>query len=230
MTAGEPDGTVPGAGSGPTGPDEPVTVSDRRRIDPETGEVRDATGAGPGPADAEPAAGEQADQSADTDAVSDQVDARIAELTTDLQRERAQFANFRRRAAEEKQGSVAYGKQVLIEKLLPILDDLDRARAHGDLEDGPMRTMADKLSAALGAEGLVKFGESGDEFDPELHEAVQHDGEGAHPVIGSVYRGGYRLGERVIRTAMVTVTDPVEGAPEGTTVGAVPENDETGAQ
>ncbi|WAC57186.1 nucleotide exchange factor GrpE [Gordonia sp. SL306] len=217
MTGGEPEGTYP---------DEPVTVSDRRRIDPETGEVRDAAGAGPGPAEAEPAADEQADQSADADGAADQVDARIAELTTDLQRERAQFANFRRRAAEEKQGSVAYGKQVLIEKLLPILDDLDRARAHGDLEDGPMRTMADKLSSALGAEGLVKFGESGDEFDPELHEAVQHEGEGAHPVIGSVYRGGYRLGERVIRTAMVTVTDPVEGS----TVGAVPENEETGAQ
>ncbi|MGC5257182.1 nucleotide exchange factor GrpE [Gordonia sp. DT218] len=235
MTAGEPAGTYPGAGSGasgPNGPDEPVTVSDRRRIDPETGEVRDAAGAGPGPADAEPAADEQSDQSAETDAdaAADQVDARIAELTTDLQRERAQFANFRRRAADEKQGSVAYGKQVLIEKLLPILDDLDRARAHGDLEDGPMRTMADKLSAALGAEGLIKFGESGDAFDPELHEAVQHEGEGAHPVIGSVYRGGYRLGERVIRTAMVTVTDPVDGTPDGSTVGAVPENEETGAQ
>ncbi|MYR08221.1 nucleotide exchange factor GrpE [Gordonia sp. SID5947] len=202
MTAGEPDGTYP---------DEPVTVSDRRRIDPETGEVRDAAGAGPGPAEAEPAADQREGQSADAEpeAEVDQVDARIAELTTDLQRERAQFANFRRRAAEEKQGSVAYGKQVLIEKLLPILDDLDRAREHGDLEDGPMRSMADKLVAALSGEGLTRFGEPGDVFDPDLHEAVQHDGEGAEPVIGAVYRTGYRLGEKVIRHAMVTVTDPV---------------------
>lgn len=185
--------------------DMPITVTDRRLIDPETGEVRPgATGEAPGSEEGTAA------------------DARVAELTADLQRERAQFANFRRRAAEEKQGSVTYGKQVLIEKLLPLLDDLDRAREHGDLESGPLRALADKLGATLNTEGLAKFGESGDAFDPELHEAVQHDGDGANPVIGAVYRSGYRLGEKVIRTAMVTVTDPA-AAPAS-------QSDETGAQ
>ncbi|MCH5643303.1 nucleotide exchange factor GrpE [Gordonia sp. ABSL49_1] len=169
----------------------PITVTDKRVIDPDTGEVRPGTH----PA-AEP----------------DAADARVAELTADLQRERAQFANFKRRAAEEKQGSVAYGKQILIDKLLPVLDDLDRAREHGDLESGPLRAVADKLVGALSAEGLARFGEPGDEFNPELHEAVQHDGDGAHPVLGAVYRCGYRLGDKVIRTAMVTVTDPAETA------------------
>lgn len=201
--------------------EEPVTVTDRRRIDPETGEVRDEPAAGPGPADAGPVVDEQTDMSQATeeqpDAAADEPDARVAELTADLQRERAQFANFRRRAAEEKQGSVAYGKQILIDKLLPIIDDLDRAREHGDLDSGPLRAVADKLTGVLAAEGLVAFGAAGDEFDPELHEAVQHDGTGAHPVIGSVYRCGYRLGEKVIRTAMVTVTDP---APAGDAPGA----------
>ncbi|MGV9827245.1 nucleotide exchange factor GrpE [Gordonia sp. NPDC003429] len=172
--------------------DEPITVTDRRLIDPETGEVRrPAPGAASGSEEATSAA-----------------TAEVAELTAALQRERAQFANYKRRTDEEKQGRVAYGKQILIEKLLPVLDDLDRAREHGDLDAGPLRAVADKLTGTLEGEGLVKFGQPGDPFDPELHEAVQNDGSGPEPVIGAVYRGGYRLGEKVIRTAMVTVTDP----------------------
>ncbi|MDL9938910.1 nucleotide exchange factor GrpE [Gordonia sp. ABSL1-1] len=210
MTAGGPDGAHA---------DESVTVTDRRRIDPETGAVRDASAAGPGPAEAEPVVGEPAsgaaaDPVAEGEAPAapeaDLAEAQVAELTADLQRERAQFANFRRRAAEEKQGSVTYGKQILIDKLLPVLDDLDRAREHGDLEGGPLRAVADKLAGVLTAEGLAAFGAPGEVFDPELHEAVQHDGDGAEPVIGAVYRCGYRLGDKVIRTAMVTVTDPAE--------------------
>ncbi|MFT4042944.1 MAG: nucleotide exchange factor GrpE [Gordonia sp. (in: high G+C Gram-positive bacteria)] len=135
----------------------------------------------------------------------------VAELTAALQRERAQFANYKRRTEEEKQGRVAYGKQILIEKLLPVLDDLDRAREHGDLDSGPLRGVADKLVSTLAAEGVVTFGAAGDVFDPELHEAVQNDGSGAEPVVGAVYRAGYRLGDKVIRTAMVTVTDPAPG-------------------
>ena len=106
-----------------SGEQEPVTVTDRRRIDPETGEVRDESAAGPGPAEAEPVADEKDKASADgtEQAESGESDARIAELLADLQRERAQFANFRRRADEEKQGSIAYGKQILIDKLLPCL-------------------------------------------------------------------------------------------------------------
>ncbi|GAB37319.1 MULTISPECIES: nucleotide exchange factor GrpE [Gordonia] len=150
--------------------------------------------------------------------------AEVAELTAALQRERAQFANYKRRTEEEKQGRVAYGKQILIDKLLPVLDDLDRAREHGDLESGPLKGVADKLIATLDAEGLTKFGAPGDPFDPELHEAVQNDGSGTEPVIGAVYRGGYRLGDKVIRTAMVTVTDP---APAGQ---SQPQDTQSGAQ
>ncbi|MEE3852943.1 nucleotide exchange factor GrpE [Gordonia sp. LSe1-13] len=203
MTAGEPEGVRE---------QEPVTVTDRRRIDPETGEVREDPAAGPGPADAEPDTEVTANGAEAEPEIPDVADERVAELTADLQRERAQFANFRRRAAEEKQGSVTYGKQLLIDKLLPVLDDLDRAREHGDLDAGPLRSVADKLAGALSAEGLTKFGEPGDVFDPELHEAVQHEGDGAEPVIGAVYRTGYRLGDKVIRHAMVTVTDPVDVA------------------
>ncbi|MCF8570985.1 nucleotide exchange factor GrpE [Gordonia sp. HY002] len=152
------------------------------------------------PVDVEPAAEDAADSAP--------ADAQVTELTEALQRERAQFANFRRRSAEEALQSVARGKQVLVEKLLPILDDLDRAREHGDLEEGPLRALSDKLGEVLAGEKLVKFAEPGDDFDPEIHEAIQHEGSGDTPVLGLVYRAGYRLGDKVIRTAMVTVTDP----------------------
>ncbi|MFW0786422.1 nucleotide exchange factor GrpE [Gordonia sp. CPCC 206044] len=207
--------------------EEPVTVTDRRRIDPETGQVREDSAAGPGPAAADPA--EAGVPGADEPIEIPVADQEVAELTAALQRERAQFANFKRRAAEERQGSVAYGKQLLIEKLVPILDDLERAREHGDLESGPLKVMADKLTGALSAEGLAKFGEPGDAFDPELHEAVQHDGDGANPVLGAVYRSGYRVGEKVIRTAMVTVTDPADGVAASSADGASA-TEQTGAQ
>ncbi len=136
------------------------------------------------------------------------VDAQVAELTEALQRERAQFVNFRRRSAEEALQATARGKQNVVEKLLPILDDLDRAREHGDLTDGPLKAFADKLGDVLTGEQVEKFGAPGDVFDPELHEAIQNDGSGVDPVIGNVFRAGYRLADKVIRHAMVTVTDP----------------------
>ncbi|MFT3660293.1 MAG: nucleotide exchange factor GrpE [Gordonia sp. (in: high G+C Gram-positive bacteria)] len=137
----------------------------------------------------------------------------VAELTEALQRERAQFVNFRRRSAEEYKQATAAGKQRIVEKLLPILDDVDRAAEHGHLEDGsPLKVFADKLRDVLVGEQLEKFGAAGDAFDPELHEAIQNEATGGELVLGQVLRPGYRLGEKVVRTAMVAVTDP---APAG---------------
>ncbi|MDT7758753.1 MAG: molecular chaperone GrpE, partial [Mycobacterium sp.] len=90
------------------------------------------------------------------------------------------------------------------------LDDLDRARSHGDLEAGPLKSVADKLVAALEGIGFVAFGVEGDPFDPSLHEAVQHEGDGSNPVLGTVMRQGYKLGDQVLRHAMVGVVDSVE--------------------
>jgi molecular chaperone GrpE len=211
-------------GQGPGTPEEPVTVTDRRRIDPETGEVRADSDTADSPSDVDPG---QAQDTADGDVTVDpdatveagDVDApaepdpavaqseKEAELLADLQRLQAEYANYRRRADRERQGAVETGKATLISALLPVLDDLDRARAHGDLESGPLKGVADKIADTLKSQGLTAFGSEGDAFDPALHEAVQHDGDGAEPVIGQVYRQGYRLGERLLRTAMVTVTD-----------------------
>lgn len=190
---------------------ETITVTDKRRIDPETGEVREgSSGPAPsGPAPEEPAAdGAQADQ--------------VAELTADLQRVQADFANYRKRALRDQQGAADRAKAAVVTELLGILDDLDRARSHGDLESGPLKAVADKLTAVLTGMGLTSFGAEGDEFDPSLHEAVQHEGDGSHSVIGVVLRQGYKLGEQVLRHAMVGVVDTIPDAEDG---GAVVDGD-----
>ncbi len=135
---------------------------------------------------------------------------RETELIADLQRVHAEYANYRRRAERDKVSAQQYGKGDLIRSLLPVLDDLDRARAHGDLEAGPLRAVADKITETLSSAGLAAFGAEGDPFDPALHEAVQNEGDGSNPVIGNVYRQGFRLGDRVLRTAMVVVVDGPE--------------------
>ena len=167
-------------------------------------------------ADAAPGAGTQVP--ADGAAPSAE-QAQIAELTEALQRERAQFQNFKRRSAEEFTQAAAGGKARLLEKLLPLLDDFDRAREHGDLEDGPLKAFADKLVGVLSGEQLQKYGAPGEAFDPELHEAIQNEGSGVDPVIGNVFRSGYRVGDKVLRNAMVTVTDPAPSASDASTQG-----------
>jgi molecular chaperone GrpE len=189
------------------GNQEQVTVTDKRRIDPETGEVRHVPpGAAPGgTASAGPAAEKTADK--------------VAELTADLQRVQADFANYRKRALRDQQGAADRAKAAVVNQLLGVLDDLDRARKHGDLESGPLKSVADKLMSALTGLGLTAFGAEGEDFDPVLHEAVQHEGDGADgskPVIGTVMRQGYRLGENVLRHALVGVVDTVAGDGEET--------------
>lgn len=171
--------------------DEPVTVTDKRRIDPETGEVREGfSAAAPSGVAAEES---QRDQ--------------VAELTADLQRVQADFANYRKRALRDQETAAERAKAVVLSQLLPVIDDLDRARSHGDLEAGPLKSVADKLAAALTGLGLSEFGAEGEEFDPSLHEAVQHEGDGSNPVIGHVMRKGYRFGDQVLRHALVGVVD-----------------------
>lgn len=139
---------------------------------------------------------------------------KVAELTADLQRVQAEYTNFRRRTAREHEANAARAKGAVLKELLAVLDDLDRARQHGDLESGPLKAIGDKIVGALGGLGLEPFGEPGEVFDPEKHEAVSHSGDGASPVLDAVFRKGYRLGDVVLRHAMVTVAD----APEPSTV------------
>jgi molecular chaperone GrpE len=191
-------------------PHEQVTVTDKRRIDPETGEVRHAA-AGAAPAGAAPDAGGPVDAAPNA-----ANDAKVAELTADLQRVQADYANYRKRALRDQEASSERAKAAVVTQLLGVLDDLERARSHGDLDSGPMKSVADKLTGVLTGLGLVAFGAEGDDFDPALHEAVQHEGdggEGSKPVIGNVMRQGYKLGEQVLRHALVGVVDTVVDDP-----------------
>ncbi|MEU1985088.1 nucleotide exchange factor GrpE [Nocardia sp. NPDC019395] len=213
--------------------EEPISFVDKRKIDPETGEVREPAGAADDAAPAgaetltesgEPVApgapqsgqdGAGADTAAAEAAVVPDAAAELAERTADLQRLTAEYTNYRRRVERDRKTAIDTAKAGVVTELLGVLDDLDRARAHGDLESGPLRSVADKLIEALRKQGLEEFGSEGEPFDPNLHEAVQHEGAGHDPVIGVVMRKGYRFGERVLRHALVGVTDGVGDTASG---------------
>ena len=184
-------------------PHEPVTITDKRRVDPETGAVR----AGFGGHEPGASSGSASAPSGSAPEPALEVD-EAAELKSTLQRVKAEYDNYRKRSVRQEQAASERGKAFAATQLLPVLDDLERARRHGDLEAGPLKSVADKLTAALQAIGLVAYGVEGDPFDPALHEAVQHEGDGTNPVIGTVMRQGYRLGDGpVLRHAMVGVVD-----------------------
>ncbi len=176
---------------------EPIVVTDKRRIDPKTGEVREGVVSGPAPSG--PAAAPAADAADEA-----------AELKATLQRVKAEYDNYRKRSVRQEQLAAERAKAAVVTRLLGVLDDLDRARSHGDLESGPLKSVADKLTGALEGLGLAAFGDQGDEFDPSLHEAVQHEGDGTKPIVGTVMRRGYRLDEQILRHALVGVVDTVE--------------------
>jgi molecular chaperone GrpE len=185
--------------------EESVVVNDRRRIDPETGEVR------------EPEPGELADDAASVgrhaadEVVADpaaELKAQLDERTGDLQRLQAEYANYRKRVERDREVNALAAKGQIVNELLGVLDDVERAAAHGDLT-GAFKSVSDKLAAVLQASGLEPFGHEGEEFDPSVHEAVQHNtsAEVTGPTVTAVLRRGYRFGERLLRPALVAVTD-----------------------
>ncbi|WP_020669278.1 nucleotide exchange factor GrpE [Amycolatopsis nigrescens] len=195
-------------------PEEPVVVRDRRKIDPETGQLRRQPA--PAPADQAPApAGPGLGESIVDDSVSAQsdVERQLAERTADLQRLQAEYANYRKRVERDREAVGQAGKASVVGDLLPLLDDLERAEQHGDLV-GAFKAVADKLVAGLQRAGLESFGVEGEPFDPSVHEAVQHNTspEVAGPTVTVVMRRGYRFGDRVLRAALVGVTDHEPGA------------------
>ena len=207
---------------------ERVVVRDRRRIDPLTGEVRapeaeqSVAGAGAGgPTGAsEPAPGTTTPTPDPAEEKLAELSAQLDERTADLQRVSAEYANYRRRVDRDREAITVAARAQVAAELLTVLDDVARADAHGDLT-GAFKAVADKLVSALTHVGLTAFGAEGDLFDPSVHEAVQHttSHDVAGPTVTMVLRPGYRLGDRVLRPAMVAVTDrdpaagPVEQPP-----------------
>jgi molecular chaperone GrpE len=136
-----------------------------------------------------------------------------AERLADLQRLQAEYANYRKRVDRDRATSRDLAIASMIESLLPVLDDIHLARQHGDLEAGPLASIADKLEATLAKYGVERFGEPGAAFDPSVHDALMHveeelaEGTEVTTVVG-VLQPGYRIGDRVVRPARVSVADP----------------------
>ncbi|HWS38172.1 MAG TPA: nucleotide exchange factor GrpE [Actinoplanes sp.] len=133
----------------------------------------------------------------------------LKERTHDLQRVTAEYANYRKRVDRDRGAAAEQTTGKVLTDLLPVLDDIDRAREHGDLV-GPFASVAEQLTAVTGKLGLVAFGEKGDPFDPNRHEAVAHltSADVTEPTCVEVMRRGYTLGERMLRAALVAVADP----------------------
>ncbi|MGP4016735.1 nucleotide exchange factor GrpE [Saccharopolyspora sp. 5N708] len=198
------------------GEQEPVVVRDRRRIDPVTGQRRVPAPNGEETQVAESMSGtldeavvKAAEQQAEQpQAESAELQQQVDELTADLKRVTAEYANYRKRVERDREAVIAAAKASVAADLLTVLDDLERAEAHGDL-NGAFKAVADKLITALNSAGLEPFGEEGDEFDPSVHEAVQHttSPDVSGPTVTAVLRRGYRFADRLLRPAMVAVTD-----------------------
>ena len=137
----------------------------------------------------------------------------VAALTTDLQRLQAEYVNYKRRVDRDRELVQQNATYKVLSALLPVLDSLDRAREHGELEGG-FKAIADSLENIVAGQGLVKFGKPGDEFDPRFHEAVMHSHspEVTTTTCQHIVHAGYQIGERVVRPATVTVVDPEPAA------------------
>ncbi|MDC7285884.1 nucleotide exchange factor GrpE [Bifidobacterium porcinum] len=132
-----------------------------------------------------------------------------AEYLEALQRERAEFINYRNRMNKEREQSRQYGIVDVLTSLLPALDDIDRIREHGQMDDS-FKAVATKIDKTFAKFGVEKFGEKGEDFDPTKHEAVlqKPDPEAKKETVDTVVEAGYRIGDRVVRAARVVVSMP----------------------
>lgn len=138
------------------------------------------------------------------------VESKAAEHLADLQRLQAEYLNYRKRVDRDRLAMGELATSKVIESLLPVLDDVAAARAHGDLVEGPFASIADKLEETLGRLGWSSYGAEGDPFDPTLHEALmsQPSADVAAPTVLHVAQPGHRVGDRVVRPARVIVAQP----------------------
>ena len=224
-------GVDPRSEGGPTGP----VIRDKRKVDPQTGQVRETAAEAQAsqqsdahtepqdrPADDGATAAEEqvrpegdAGDTATVEGDLDHPDTLVAaERLEDLRRLQAEYVNYRRRVDRDRARDKEVAVGGVVEALLPVLDDIHSAREHGDLTDGPFAAIADKLAATLGRFGVEQFGAAGDTFDPALHEALMHLPEADLPegasetTVVQVMQPGFKVGDRVVRPARVAVADP----------------------
>ncbi len=193
-------------------PQKPI-IHDNRKVDPKTGQARH-------PDQEHADSGDALSQAEDilnsvevpaAESVAQGVDgAEAEELRNDLRRLQAEYVNYRKRVERDRAVAGEMAVIGVLNSLLPVLDDVDAARQHGDLTDGPFAAIAAKLENALKTYGLVRIDETGVEFDPTIHEAlIQQPGPDVEiDTVSQVLRSGYKSGDRVLRAAQVIVAVP----------------------
>lgn len=181
---------------------EPL-VTDKRRIDPETGELRpEAAGAASGEGISEEDIALLAEAERDL----------VAEYRDRAARAEAELANFRTRVERDRAANREVVVAEVLRAMLPAMDDLDRAESHGDLVGTPMEMVAQKLRSGFERYGVTPVGEVGEPFDPSRHEAMVRlpSAEATSETVAEVIEGGYTLGERLLRPAKVAVSVPAD--------------------
>ncbi len=190
-------------------------VHDRRRIDPLTGALR------PSEEESVELLIEGAEGLGSTRASAGSIDDNtlaLAERTADLQRVQAEYTNYRRRVERDRDVARDQATVSVLNELLPVLDDIGRAREHDELVGG-FKSVGEALEAVVAKLGLRQFGTVGEPFDPEIHEALTHrySADVEVPTCTEIYQPGYRFGDRVVRPARVGVAEPGgDEAPEVT--------------
>ncbi|ROQ67860.1 molecular chaperone GrpE [Streptomyces sp. 840.1] len=176
---------------------------------PEDAGTEDAT---PSSEEAAAPAGD-ANQTAGLTAQLDQVRTALSERTADLQRLQAEYQNYRRRVERDRVTVKEIAVAGLLSELLPVLDDIGRAREHGELLGG-FKSVAESLETVVAKLGLQQFGKEGEPFDPTIHEALMHSyaPDVTETTCVAILQPGYRIGERTIRPARVAVAEPQPGA------------------
>jgi molecular chaperone GrpE len=230
VTEENPQGPPEPEGSG----EHPFQFRDKRKVNnsgdqsrPAEPEVSAEQPSEPGAGSpAEPAGADQADQQGASGDPLDGLDfepsgeaaeaaevlkakAEAAEHLDALQRERASFTNYRNRALRDQEAARNRGVQDVLTALLPVLDDVERAKQHGELS-GAMAAIAEKLDQNLQKFGVERFGKVGEEFDPTVHEALMHstDADATAATVNLVVEPGYKIGDKVVRAARVGVVGP----------------------
>jgi len=187
------------------------TVRDRRRIDPETYEVREpqATAA---PTTAGPE--EAASSVTEADAQMIELEAALAERTSDLQRLQAEYVNYKRRVDRDRDLARKVTIEGVLKDFLSVLDDVRSAREHEELNGG-FKAVAEEIERVTSKYGLETFGEAGEPFNPHIHEALLHaHAEGIDgPTCVEILQPGYRIGDRILRPARVAVAEREPNAP-----------------
>ncbi|MDH2426765.1 nucleotide exchange factor GrpE [Sphaerisporangium sp. TRM90804] len=198
---------------------EGLVIRDNRRIDPETGQVREGAAKAAG----EPSPAAPAEPAADDGYAAD-LAAQLAERTMDLQRLQAEYANYRKRVERDRVVVREQAVANVLTEMLPVLDDIGRARDHGELTGG-FAKVSEALESAVGKLGLTTYGTKGDAFDPTVHEALMHSysAEVTEPTCVEILQPGYRIGDRVLRPARVAVAEPAESSSEAGEAPAEPE-------